>query len=251
MARAGSDQHPWKVFSHGSLAALGPNLWQAEGTMPGNGLGRRMVVARMADGERLVVHNGVCLDEAAMAELEALGEVAFVLVPNGFHRFDAARFQARYPRAKFLCPEGATGRVKKLIEVDGTYADLPKDTQVALQHVRGVKAREGVMVVQSGGERSLVFNDLVMNLPHTSGPMGFILKHITRTTGGPKVSGLAKMLFVANGAEAATHMAELCETTVSRIVPGHGAIIDAAHQSHGIEAPDAVLRRIADAIGPS
>src|SRR5690606_37430310 len=121
-----------------------------EGAVPRMAMKRRMVVARRIDGS-LVLHNGVALAEPAMAELDALGPVSTLIVPNGFHRLDAARFRARYPQARVLCPRGARARVSKTVAVDGDYQDFEADGAVALEPLGGVGDAEGVMRVTGSG----------------------------------------------------------------------------------------------------
>jgi len=91
-----SDETEWVVYEHGELVQLASNLWRVSGTLPSMDLPRCMVVARTTTGD-LVIHNAVAMDEAHMAELEALGRPAWLVVPVGWHRFDAARYKARYP----------------------------------------------------------------------------------------------------------------------------------------------------------
>jgi len=52
-------------------------------------LKRTMTVARLTDG-RLVIHNGIAIADIQLRQLGALGTPAFLIVPNGFHREDAA-----------------------------------------------------------------------------------------------------------------------------------------------------------------
>ena len=117
----------WRVLPHEPLQKLEENLWFVIGNLEGGApLKRTMAVAKRRDG-KLVIHNAVALEDELMKELESHGELAYLLVPNGFHRLDAPRFKARYPSIKVLCPEGARAKVAKVIAVDGTYADFPAD----------------------------------------------------------------------------------------------------------------------------
>ena len=86
----------WKVLRHGPIERLANNLWWVQGTLPGMSLKRAMVIAKMSDS-RLVIHNGIALEKAAMHEIERWGQPAFLIVPNGGHRLDAAGYKARYP----------------------------------------------------------------------------------------------------------------------------------------------------------
>src|SRR5678816_756413 len=102
----------WKVLPHGPITELEENLWTVTGSfdIPFNPLKRVMTIVRRQDG-KLVLHGLIALDENTQREVEALGEVAHLVVPSGFHRLDAARYRARYPVSRMFTPAGARGRV--------------------------------------------------------------------------------------------------------------------------------------------
>src|SRR5262245_38215599 len=113
----------WAVLEHGPIDVLAPNLWRVEGVL--NRSNRRvMVLARLKDG-RIVMHNAIALDEPSMARIDAWGDVAAILVPNGFHRRDAFIMHARYPKAKVYAPRGAIAAASKATACAGSYADAP------------------------------------------------------------------------------------------------------------------------------
>src|SRR5688572_4130223 len=180
----------WKVLPHGPLEQVNANLWVVEGKLPGQPIGRRMAVIRLADG-RLVVHSAVALELAAMAELDALGPVGFIVVPNGLHRMDAPRFRARYPQARLLCPPGARARVAKKVTVDGGLDELPADPGLRWELLAGCRDREAAFLV-GAGEVNLLVSDAVFNLPaRLPGFSGFMIR-LVGSAGGPKVTWLAR-----------------------------------------------------------
>lgn len=224
MARAFEE---WKVLDHGPLVSLEENLWQVEGEVPGVPIGRHMIVARMSDG-RLVIHNGIALGEEGMKELESLGEIAFVLVPNRFHRLDAANFRRRYPKARILCPPGARKKVEEVVEVDGSYADFPDDAAVRLEVLDGIKGAEGVMIsaLPSGESSTLIFTDTLFNIRHGKGMKGLVFRMLG-STGGPKVPGLARAFMVKDKKALAANLRRLSETAgLRRLIPGHGKAVE-------------------------
>jgi len=94
------------VVPHQPIEPLESNLWRVSGKLPGKlPLQRVMTIARLASG-RLVVHSPIALDAAAMATLDGLGDVAFIVVPNAYHRLDASSYAVRYPTARVLAPLG-------------------------------------------------------------------------------------------------------------------------------------------------
>lgn len=227
----------WKVLPHGPLERLADGLWRVQGDLEGMPLERVMTIARRADG-RLVIHNAMALDDASMRELEALGPVGFLVVPNGYHRLDAKVFHERYPDAKVVAPAGSRRAVEEVVKVDLAYPDVPADEAVSFEHLAGTGDAEGVMTVRSGGEVSLVLNDAVFNCPHGSGFTGFVLRYLTASTGGPRVSRVARWFLVKDKAAFRAHLERLAATPgLARVVVSHHEVI--------AERPAEVLREVA------
>lgn len=227
----------WNVLPHRPIEKLSDRVWRVEGDLPNMPLKRVMTIARMTTGE-LVIHNAIALEESAMSEIEAWGPVAFILVPNAFHRMDAPAFATRYPKAKVLCPPAARPKVAKVVRVDGTYADFPSDPAVALELLEGVGDQEGVMSVRDASGGTLVFNDVLFNAPHVPGAKGFVLRHITASTGGPRVSRIARLFLVKNASAYADHLRKLADTErLVRVIVSHHETID--------RSPAHVLRDVA------
>jgi hypothetical protein len=229
----------WNVLPHDPIVPLASNLWQVSGSLPNMPLRRTMTVARMQDG-RLLLHNPIALEDALMQELERWGKPAFLVVPNGWHRLDCAVFKERYPEARIVCPAGSRKKVEEVIPVDLTYEAFPGDDTVSLAHVTGIRDMEGVLSVRSDDGVTLVFNDLVFNVPHMPG-LGGVVMRLLGSSGGPKVTRVMRVLAVKDKHALREHLLALASTPdLVRIVPGHGDVIarDAA----------ATLRAVADAL---
>lgn len=168
------------VFPHGELEELAPGLWQVTGRLPRGSMPRNMVVARLADG-RLWLHSVVALDDAHQAQLEALGEIAFIVVPSGMHRIDAGVYAERYPDAKVVCPEAARAKVEQVVQVHGTCEEMLPTAGVICHRPPGCKPDELVYEVPVGRGVALVFCDALFNLDHLSGFEGWIFKLIGST----------------------------------------------------------------------
>jgi hypothetical protein len=211
----------WTVLPHEAIEHLAENLWSVAGTMPNPKLQRRMVVARLQSGG-LVIHNAIALDDARMQELESFGEPAYLLVPNGFHRQDAFIYKQRYPKLRVLCPKSTSAKVRQVVEPDGSYDDLPADPGVHVCHLRGAKEREGVMLIESKNDASVVFCDAVMNVPARGGPMGFLLA----PTGRPAVPRVLRWITISDAGNFRAHLEELASVSgLSRVLVGHGKTI--------------------------
>ncbi|MDC0710654.1 hypothetical protein POL68_19415 [Stigmatella sp. ncwal1] len=185
----------WKVLSHGPLERLSENLWRVEGSLPRMSLKRVMTVARRDDGS-LVIHNGIALEEPVQRELEALGPLAILIVPNKLHRLDAPAYKQRYPSLRVFAPSGGRREVEEKVPVDGVYEDFPHGEDVRLEMLHGVKEAEGAMLVRSKDGTTVVLNDAVFNMDRKRDVLGFLFTTLMGSAPGPRVSRLAKLALV-------------------------------------------------------
>ncbi len=228
----------WTVLPHGPIEKLSDRLWRIEGKL--DPMRRVMAIAKRAD-DSLVVHNGIALADREMAEIDAFGKIRTILVPNGYHRLDAKVFAHRYPEARVLCPAGAKNKVEQVVSVTGSYDDFGADAHVELVTLRGTKEREGVMIVKGADGTSLVFNDAIFNMPHVAGFTGFVLRRVTGSTGGPKVSRVMTWLVIADKPAFRAHLEELAK------LPGLKRIVVSHHETI-IDDPAGTLARAAAAV---
>jgi hypothetical protein len=217
---------PWTVLAPTPFEKLSAAVWRVEDKLPNMPLRRVMTIVRRADGG-LVVHNAICLPDTMLAELEAWGPVQTIVVPNGMHRLDAHAWKARFAQAKVLCPSGARKKVEECVAVDGVYEDFAADAVVSLHMLDGVGAAEGYLQIVEADGTTLVFNDAVFNMPHLGGVQGFVLKHLTQSSGGPKTSRLARMLLFKDKAAFATQLRGLAALpNLKRVVVSHHQTIE-------------------------
>jgi len=228
------------VLSHGSLEKLETNLWRVQGSLPGMSLQRVMTLVRLVDG-RLVIHSGIALEEAEFGEVEEWARPAILIVPNGHHRLDAPAYKARYPDLTVLCPKAATRRVAEVVAVDGDLAAFPSDAATQCSYLDGTGSGEGVLVVRHSDGASLILNDAVFNMPHLPGVVGWMLKNVTRSSGGPTVSRIARWLLVKHKDRFREHLVRLASTPgLKRIIVSHHQMIE--------DDPAGTLRRLAATI---
>ncbi len=211
----------WNVLPHGPIERLAENLWWVQGSLPRISLKRVMTVARLADG-RLVIHNGIALGDIQMRQLEAWGSPAFLIVPNGFHRQDAAAWKRRYPALTVLAPSGSRAKVEQKIALDGTLEDFPADPAVRFEMLDGVGDVEGVMLVRSEDGTTVVLTDAMFNMDRKRDVLGFLFTTILGSAPGPRVSRLAKLLLVKDRAALRRELARYAELPdLQRLVVAH------------------------------
>lgn len=231
----------FRVFEHGPLTKLEDNLYTVEGAVPTAApLRRVMTVVRLSDGT-LAIHSAIALQPAEMQQLESLGRPAYLLVPNAYHRLDARGYKERYPDIQVLCPRGAREGVAKVVTVDGDYASFTPRPELRLFCMEGTGDAEGAMLVRSGDRATLVLNDVLFNMPHVGGVGGFMLRHVTASSGGPRVTRVARLFFIKDKARFRDHLLQLSETEgLCRIIVSHHERIE--------DDPAFVLRRVADTL---
>jgi hypothetical protein len=208
----------WTVQPHRPIEKLESNLWRVEGDLPTGGGTRVMTLAKLASGG-LLVHNAIALEEEHMKEIEAFGTPEYIIVPNGFHRLDCKVFKQRYPNAKVLCPSAAMKKVKQVVEVAGTLDDGPKDPNVRLAHLDGTKHHEGIVEVKSGASTTIIFNDVINNLPKLGGMIGVMLS----PTGRPAVPRIFRWFFVKDKKAFMSGIETIAATPdLKRVIMSHG-----------------------------
>lgn len=185
----------WKPLPHEPIVKLAENVWWVRGSVPGMSLKRVMTVVKLDDGT-LAIHSAIALEPDAQAELEAWGEPAFLIVPNAAHRLDAPAYKKRYPKLRVFAPRGARDGVAQVVPVDGTYEDFPPFQSLKLETLAGVGEAEGVLLAHSSDGTTVVLNDAMFNMDRKNDPLGFFFTTLLGSAPGPRVSRLAKLVFI-------------------------------------------------------
>jgi len=64
----------------------------------------RMTIIKLTNGE-LLIHDPCNISDATRSEIDALGEVKYIIAPGNFHHLFVTDFQTLYPNAKtYICP---------------------------------------------------------------------------------------------------------------------------------------------------
>lgn len=228
----------WTVGPHGPLERLDEGLFTVAGeiVMPLGRFPRRMTVVALAGG-RVAIWSAIPLREPEMAEIEAMGAVAFLIVPGVGHRLDVLPWKKRYPRALVICSPGARKMVEEAVPVDATALD---DPEVRFETPMGVGKMEAALLVRREGGTTLVLNDLLANVRHPHG----IGAHIMARLFGfgvkrPRMPWVGKRMFVKDAhALAGDFRRWAAEPGLKRVVVSHGDVIEAD--------PRGVLERVAE-----
>ena len=230
----------WKVLPHGPLREVEPGLLTVVGQiqMPLGNFPRRMTVVGLAGG-RTALWSPIPLVEGEMKRVEALGQPAFLIIPNPGHRLDARPYRARYPQAKIITAPGAEKRVGEAVPVDDSNADLGQTAELVT--VAGVDQLELAMFVRHEGGVSLVTNDIIGNVRHPKGPGAWIMSRLMGYGPSPQIPRVARRMFIKQPQELAAQMRDWATTPgLRRLIPSHGDIIESQ--------PSTVLLRLAQSL---
>lgn len=226
----------WRVFDR-EAAVLSYDYSFAKGAWA------TTFVARMANGQLLVVSPAKGLTDAAAAELAAFGEVGALVAPNGFHHLGLPEWRARYPKARcFAAPETAQ-RVRKKNPQAGDFESL-----ASLQALAGPKLGVGEVQNTKCGETWLwaetpsgyvwFVSDILANMPRLPGnPLIKFLFWSTNSAPGYKVFHLALRFIVKDKKAALRALAqEMQRRPPAVVVPSHGPALTGANVAQDTQA---------------
>jgi hypothetical protein len=151
-----------------ALESFGDEIWIGSGAevmSAGFRYPTRTVVIRLADGG-LFVWSPVALSDALRADVDALGEVHFLVTPTAMHHLSLARWQAVYPRAVLYAAPRSRQRSLEIV-FDNDLGDEPEPGwagQIDQVIMRGnAIAEEVVFFHRRSGV--VLFADLLQNFP--------------------------------------------------------------------------------------
>jgi hypothetical protein len=204
----------WTVLPHGKPTRINERIVEVVGAleMPLLELPRRMTVVRLNTGG-LAIFSAIALQEPDMAEIEALGRPAFLIVPSLRHRLDAPAYAKRYPSIIVVAPR--TGK-EKIAEVVGDSA----------------------LEVDGDDGLTVIVNDLIGDIHGESGIGGWLLRVMGFAGDDPHVPAPVKLLLGKHKSEVAQQFRRWAERDdLRRVMVSHGDTIMAD--------PRGVLRTLA------
>ncbi len=96
-----------------------PDFYSIDTPMPKAGIemGARLGVFRQSDG-KLWIHAPLEITDADERDIRALGEIAFIVVPNNFHYLQVSDFARRFPGAPVYAPALLDDKLKDVPHED-------------------------------------------------------------------------------------------------------------------------------------
>lgn len=213
------------------MKELGSGIWIFEGgvvsffAMP---YSTRMTVVRLSTGQ-LWIHSPIALTPALRLEIDALGDVAYLVAPNALHHLFLGDWQQVYPRAKSYGTEEVIQKRQDL-RFDGELnaADhYPWGEEIEQVLFTGSKAMEECVFFHKASG-TLVVTDLVENFsPNVFKPWQRVLARgvgILAPNGKMPVDW--RLSFMFGKKEARGHLQHILGWCPKTVVMAHGEVIE-------------------------
>jgi hypothetical protein len=183
-----------------------------------------MTVLRLDDGQ-LILHSPVPISPEIRKELDALGPVGFIVVPEAHGRF-VEQVSRSYPSAQLLAAPGAPRR-RRTLSFHGSLSDhAPAEwaDQVESLALLGFRLHEVVLLHRSS--RTLLLTDLCFNIQRSSST---VARLFFRANGmwqhfGP--SRIIRRVGVSDRTTFARSLERVLVWDFERVIPGHGDVIE-------------------------
>ena len=183
----------------------------------------RMTVLRLGNGQ-LVLHSPVPISHELREELDSLGPVGFIVVPQAHGKF-AAQASHGFPGAQLMAAPRPPWR-RKSLSFHASLADQPPAAwagQVESLLVLGFRLHEVVLFHRSS--RTLVLTDLCFNIQHSSSR---VARLFFQANGMWQRFGPSRMIrqLVSDRPAFRRSLEHVLRWDFERIVPGHGNVIE-------------------------
>jgi hypothetical protein len=183
-----------------------------------------MTVLRLRDGQ-LILHSPVPISSELRDELDALGRVGFIVVPEAHGKF-AGQAAELFPSARLLAAPGPPAR-RESLAFHASLADEPPAAwagQVESHLVLGFRLHEVALFHRPS--RTLLLTDLCFNIQRSSSR---IARLVFRANGmwrrfGP--SRIIRAAAVSDRAALERSLERVLAWDFDRVVPAHGDVIE-------------------------
>ncbi len=212
--------------SHTPLLPWGPEIWVKTSPLSFYGVPfmSRMTVVRLPDNI-LWVHSPIKLDEKTQAELDQLGEVAYVISPNKFHHLYMRDYMTAYPECRLFASPGLEEKCTKLTfdTTLGAQAEAEWEGRLKQTLFASYRHREEIVFCHEASQ-TLIVADLIENFHEES---ALPVRLITRLVGMYKkpVPPKDNQLFADNHDEAREAVEEILSWDFDKIILAHGRLV--------------------------
>jgi len=223
-----------------TLKRLGETIWIADGpTIPFYSMPfpTRMTVIRLHHG-MLWLHSPIAPDESLITEIEALGQIRYLIAPNPLHYAYLPQWAARFPQAEIFAAPGVARRAAKH-DVDFPKHSLLDDRApeawagtIRQRLVPGHDFLKEVIFFHDPSH-TLILTDLIENFePDRLNPLMRIATRIGGIQAPRGQTPRDAQLTWHDKAAAARILREAIDWGPERVVLAHGRIIETDVEAH-------------------
>jgi hypothetical protein len=213
------------------VRALANNIWVFDGdtvpffTLP---FTTRMTVVRLANNS-LWIHSPIALSDEVAEQVDALGEVKYLIAPNHLHHLFIESWQLRYPSAKSY---GTDEVIKKRSDLvfDGSLnvsCDMPWQSEIRQELFTGSSLMQECVFFHCPS-RILIVTDLIENF--SAQHFNFWQRSLARAAGIIAPNGKTpidwRLSFTPSKGIARRHFDTIRAWQPEQIVMAHGEIIE-------------------------
>lgn len=221
-----------------SLKALASNIFcvESEHRFLGIDFGGRMTVIRLASGD-LFLHSPVRLSDGLGGELDALGNVKYIVAPNRFHHLYLGDYIGAYPGAEFYAAPGLSGK-RKDIAFTGELADGQSygwGSEIEHLLFGGIPMLNEVVFFhpESG---TLILTDLLFNFSNDLSTAQVIFARLDGVYLKPGVSRITRFLFLKDREKARESADKILWWDFDRVLLAHKDIVESGGYDAVMEA---------------
>jgi hypothetical protein len=217
------------------LAPFAEEIWIADGPtaeVAGFRYPTRMAVIRLTGGA-IFIWSPIPLGAELRAEVEALGEVRFVIAPNSLHHLFLGDWRLAYPGARLYPPPGLRAR-RKDIAFDGDLGDAPPGEWAA--DVDQVVVRGNLITTEvvffHRASRTVLFTDLIQHFRPAwfTGWRGVVARMDRMVGPEPQVPNKFRAAFVGRRAARAA-LRRILAWPAQRVLMAHAPPVEADGQA--------------------
>ncbi|MEO5971020.1 MAG: DUF4336 domain-containing protein [Bdellovibrionia bacterium] len=209
------------------IRKIAEDLYCVDGEWYETAFRRRMTIVRLKDGS-LVVHSAIRMEAKDYTELEKLGKVSIIIIPNVFHYSDAKAYSERYPDAQVYVPAQMKIKCEKHLRVAGVLEkDWPLGDELPCISFLDTLAGESVFIHKASG--TLIVTDMTFNLTSAdfkSGIERFIFGKLNGILDQFGPSQLTKLVAARNRDSVGAALKKITAQDFDRVIMSHGQIVE-------------------------
>ncbi|MCG8591652.1 MAG: DUF4336 domain-containing protein [Proteobacteria bacterium] len=212
-----------------------PGLWVLDRQLRHFGMARlpsRTTLVLLGDHSLAVISPPALLDPASLAAIEAIGRVAYIVVPNSFHYLYTAEFARHFPTASILTAPGLGQRVPEWATHLELEAGRPPDSWSGVLRYEVLGPVNGVSEVLffHVPTATLVLTDLAFNMERYPRAVDRLFWRFSGIPSGFGPGRTTRSLMLRDRAAAVRALSNALAWPIEQIVVAHGDVVcDQAH----------------------